>query len=164
MEARRVHIPEAAGSNPAPATENILKHRNMTKTYKAKTSIGINVVLPTGKNMHISFISQSDGGSIFVTGDEDIQRALESHYRFGALFRLVSAGEVQRMPDMEGQGYGDDWTDEGAGNPEVVRVSDLGMAKEYLAENCGAMRSKLRSQKQITDYAASKNIVFEGLD
>lgn len=65
------------------------------KKYKANTNVSINVVLPSKKNLHISFIPLSDGSSVFQTDNEDIQRAIESHYNFGRLFRLVGASGVK---------------------------------------------------------------------
>lgn len=65
------------------------------KKYKANTNVSINVVLPSKKNLHISFIPLSDGSSVFQTDNEDIQRAIESHYNFGRLFRLVGTSGVK---------------------------------------------------------------------
>lgn len=69
----------------------------MIKTYKANTNISINVVLPSKKNLHISFSPQSNGSSIFRTDNEEIMNAIESHYNFGKLFRLHSVqGESKK--------------------------------------------------------------------
>lgn len=65
------------------------------KKYKANTNVSVNVVLPSKKNLHISFIPLSDGSSVFQTDNEDIQRAIESHYNFGKLFRLVGISGVK---------------------------------------------------------------------
>ena len=62
----------------------------MIKTYKANTNVSINVVLPSKKNLHISFVPLSNGSSTFTTDNEDIMNAIESHYNFGKLFRLHS--------------------------------------------------------------------------
>lgn len=64
------------------------------KTYKANTNVSINVVLPSKKNLHISFVPLSDGSSVFKTDIPEIQSAIESHYNFGRLFRLVGADNV----------------------------------------------------------------------
>ena len=58
------------------------------KKYIAKTNVSINVVLATGANRHIAFIALTGGGSVFYTDDPDIQKAMESHYKFGKLFRV----------------------------------------------------------------------------
>ncbi len=60
------------------------------KTYKANTNISINVVLPSKKNLHVSFVPLSDGSSTFTTDNEYVQKAVESHYNFGKLFKLAS--------------------------------------------------------------------------
>lgn len=60
------------------------------KTYKANTNVSINVVLPNKKNLHVSFTPLSDGSSVFQTDNVDIQNAIERHYNYGKLFRLVS--------------------------------------------------------------------------
>lgn len=61
------------------------------KTYKANTNVSINVVLPSKKNLHITFVPLSDGSSVFTTSDEMLQKSIESHYKFGKLFKLYSA-------------------------------------------------------------------------
>lgn len=69
----------------------------MIKTYKANTNVSINVVLPSKKNLHISFVPLSNGNSTFTTDNEEIMNAIESHYNFGKLFRLHSAqGESKK--------------------------------------------------------------------
>lgn len=66
----------------------------MIKTYKANTNVSINVVLESKKNLHISFVPLSDGSSRYTTDNEDIQQGIESHYKFGKLFRLIGAENV----------------------------------------------------------------------
>lgn len=66
------------------------------KTYKANTNVSINVVLPSKKNLHISFIPLSDGSSIFTTDNADVQKAIESHYNFGKLFRLTGERRTEK--------------------------------------------------------------------
>lgn len=69
----------------------------MIKTYKANTNVSINVVLPSKKNLHISFVPLSNGSSTFTTDNEDIMNAIECHYNFGKLFRLHSVqGESKK--------------------------------------------------------------------
>lgn len=58
------------------------------KRYIAKTNVSINIVLASGVNRHITFSSQTGGGSVFYTDDPEIEKAMESHYKFGKLFRI----------------------------------------------------------------------------
>lgn len=57
------------------------------KKYIAKTNVSINVVLSNGTNCHIAFSAVTGGGSVFYTDDAEVIRALETHYKYGKLFR-----------------------------------------------------------------------------
>lgn len=63
----------------------------MIKTYRANTNISINVVLASKKNFHVSFNGLSNGSSVYTTDNEEIQNAIERHYKFGKLFKLISS-------------------------------------------------------------------------
>ena len=70
----------------------------MIKIYKANTNISINVVLPSSKkNLHIAFVPMSDGSSVFSTENEEIQKGIERHYKFGSLFRFVGAANTRKQ-------------------------------------------------------------------
>lgn len=154
----------------------------MIKTYKANTNVSINVVLPSKKNLHISFTPLSNGSSLFTTDNEDIMHAIEKHYNFGKLFRLHSAQDEsekrgakteenprdKETPTVGNQATGEDSQDEetAEGNAPTlkkVRVSDLSAAKDYLADTFGISRTAMRSMKAITEQAAANGIEFEGL-
>ncbi len=129
----------------------------MIKTYKAKTSISINVVLPSKKNMHVSFINHSDGSSSFVTDNSDLQRAIEQHYKFGKLFRLVSSISPETISAKKAEDTSEKEV------VTVVKMTDLSSAKEYLAEKFGISRSRLRREEDIKAQAQARGIVFEGI-
>lgn len=159
----------------------------MIKIYKANTNVSINVVLTSKKNLHISFIPLSNGGSTFTTDNEEIMNAIESHYNFGKLFRLHSTQDeskkkvtnVVKLPEKkekqktdenpiqtENNGQNDETsTEETETEPTLkrVNVSDLASAKDYLADTFGISRTALRSMKAITEQAAVYGIEFIGL-
>lgn len=134
----------------------------MKKHYKSKTAISINVVLKSKKSMHIAFTAQSDGSSVYTTDNPDVQYALEHHYKYGKLFKLVSTeseADIKAMQEAE----------EAAANEKKdeirkVSVSDLAAAKDFLADTFGISRTSLRSEKAIMEAAKANNIEFEGLD
>lgn len=131
----------------------------MIKHYKANTAISINVVLNSKKNMHVSFTSQTDGSSIYITDNEDVQNALEHHYKFGKLFKLASQEtEAEGNTELETASQEEEV-------PEIrkVEVSDLASAKDYLADNFGISRTSMRSEKSIIEAAKAHNIEFVGL-
>ena len=134
----------------------------MKKRYKSKTAISINVVLKSKKSMHIAFTAQSDGSSVYTTDNPDVQYALEHHYKYGKLFKLVSTeseADIKAKKEAE----------EAAANEKKdeirkVSVSDLAAAKDFLADTFGISRTSLRSEKAIMEAAKAHNIEFEGLE
>lgn len=66
----------------------------ITKTYRSKSDISVNVVMPNGKSLHVAFSPVTGGGSTYTTSDERVQKALEGHYRYGKMFKLVSTQGV----------------------------------------------------------------------
>lgn len=126
------------------------------KTYRSKSVIALNVVMPTGKSRHVSFTAQSDGTSLLSTDDVPLQRALEAHRGYGRLFRLIGEeDEAQPSPAP---------TEEAAEpSRRTVEVSDLGAAKDYLADTFGVSRTSLRTRKSIEEAAAAHGIEFEGI-
>lgn len=142
--------------------EQIIQNVNMKKHYKSKTAISINVVLKSKKSMHIAFTAQSDGSSVYTTDNPDVQYALEHHYKYGKLFKLVSTeseADIKAKKEAE----------EAAANEKKdeirkVSVSDLAAAKDFLADTFGISRTSLRSEKAIREAAEQHNIEFEGLE
>lgn len=134
----------------------------MIKHYKSKTSIAINVVLKSKKNMHVAFTAQSDGSSVYTTDNPDVQYALEHHYKYGKLFKLVSTESEEDIKARQE-------AEKAAANEKKdeirkVSVSDLAAAKDFLADTFGISRTSLRSEKAIMEAAKAHNIEFEGLE
>ncbi len=132
----------------------------MLKQYKANTTISVSVLLKSGKSLHVSFTPLSNGTSVFSTSDEDVQRALEAHYRYGTLFRevkVVPAAVPQAVKPATVEKKPED-------DLKHVTVSDWGMAKEWLADNMGISRTQLRGKVAILAAAAQNNVVFDGLE
>ncbi len=121
----------------------------MTKTYKSKRSISINVVLDKGKNCHISFLSMSDGSSVYSTENEELQKAIERHYQFGKMFNIdkqkkPAAKIVNEKQERE--------------RTRKVTFSDIASAKEYLADTFGVSRTQMKSEKSIVECGKSNGI------
>lgn len=134
----------------------------MIKTYKASTNVSINVVLSSKKNLHVSFVPLSNGSSTFTTDNEELIRAIESHYNFGKLFRLWSATDKNVKKQEEGPANEESDAEEEQTEDTLkeVTVSDLSAAKDYLADKLGISRTALRSKKAIDEQAAANGIKF----
>lgn len=135
----------------------------MTKHYISDSHIAINVTLDGGESMHLSFIALSNGGSIFSTDSEELQNAIERHYRFGDLFTLDHIEEPKNTSEIANEEYTSVKESE-EGNIQKITVNDLGEAKNYLADTLGISRTSLRSLKTILEVAKANNIEFVGLD
>lgn len=132
------------------------------KTYKGSTNVCLNIVLPGGANMHVSFTPQSNGSSVFTTANEDVQKGLEHHYKFGKLFRVIA----ERDPEEEAKKAAKAKKAEKAVEEEAasalrkVKMTDYDSAKDYLAENYSVSRTSLRTKKSIEECAAQHGIEF----
>lgn len=135
----------------------------MTKHYISDSHIAINVTLDGGESVHLSFIALSNGGSVFSTDSEELQNAIERHYRFGDLFTLDHIEEPKNTSETANEEYTSVKESED-GNIQKIKVNDLGEAKNYLADTLGISRTSLRSLKTILEVAKANNIEFEGLD
>ncbi|WP_424035269.1 hypothetical protein [Prevotella melaninogenica] len=135
----------------------------MTKHYISDSHIAINVTLDGGESMHLSFIALSNGGSVFSTDSEELQKAIERHYRFGDLFTLDHIEEPKNTSETANEEYTSVKESED-GNIQKITVNDLGEAKNYLADTLGISRTSLRSLKTILEVAKANNIEFVGLD
>lgn len=150
------------GEKNLPEHTNFQEQEDMIKKYKSKSAISINVVLDSKKSMHIAFTAQSDGGSVFITDNENIQNALERHYKYGTLFKLAG---VEDVASKESQSKETQATEQEEKNKKrTVKVSDIAAAKDFLADTFGISRTSLRSEKAIREAAEQHNIEFEGLE
>ena len=115
--------------------------------------MAFNVVLPSGKSYHVSFAPLTGGGSMLITNNEDLQKAIEKHYKFGKLFK-IDVNYKEEEPVAEAP------VEVEEAKVKTMKMASLDDAKAYLADNFGISRTKLRSRKQIEDAAAANGIEF----
>nr|DAK08419.1 MAG TPA: hypothetical protein [Caudoviricetes sp.] len=150
------------GEKNLPEHTNFQEQEDMIKKYKSRSAISINVVLDSKKSMHIAFTAQSDGGSVYITDNKNVQNALERHYKYGTLFKLAG---VEDEASKESQSKETQDTEQEEKNKKrTVKVSDIAAAKDFLADTFGISRTSLRSEKAIREAAEQHNIEFEGLE
>lgn len=129
----------------------------MMKKYVAKSCVSINIMLNSGKSKHIAFTPQSDGGSIYYTSSPAIQDALKRHYKYGSLFREEAVIPAAKPAAAASAATGT------ANGKKTVVVTDAEDAKNYLCEQFGYSRTKIRTLTAIREAAESKNIEFKGI-
>ena len=129
----------------------------MRKQYKASRGLSINVVVGNKTNVHVAFEGRSDGSSYYATEDADLQHAIEHNCHFGHLFVLDSAEDEQvSSPPPE-------VTPDAPSSEQVVEVTDIDEAKDYLAEKYGISRTMLRSKSALLSEGESRGITFRGI-
>jgi hypothetical protein len=101
----------------------------------------------------VAFHPLTGGGSYYVTGDEQLQRAIERNAGYG---RSFIGQEVVETPKAAAKA-------EAPKGPKQVQVASLDDAKDYLAERYGYSRTKLRSKAAIIAAAEENNIEFVGI-
>lgn len=124
----------------------------MTKKYISKYDISINA-----QGVHVSFSPLTGGGSVYYTDNEKLQGLLEKHHKFGKLFNLAEEPVVEQPVAEEPK------EEPKSNGMKKIVVSCLDDAKEYLCENFGTSRTKLRSEKSIKENAAAHGIEFVGI-
>ncbi len=152
----------------------------MVKTYRACTAVSFTAYLKDGASKRIQFESQSLGDSIYITRDKSVQDAIERHPLFGKLFALHSVMQeedsvmqeedsvMQEEDSEEASGSMSDTQDEGSSDDGVhtteatIEVACLDDAKQWLIDNLGAPKSKLRNRNEILRYAEHAGINFVG--
>lgn len=130
------------------------KKKYSMKRYTSSSDISINV-RKEGKNVHISFDSITGGGSQFYTDDESLQKAIESHPRYGELFKKAPAEPVVVAHVAEEQHEEE---------PGSVKVGSLADAKDYLVRNYDIPRSNLKTKQRILEAAQQVGVTFEGIE
>lgn len=131
-----------------------------TKTYFASTVISLTLPIGSKGYRHIAFEQLSEVGSVLVTSDKQLQNALEKDKRFGRLFKLKSevldadkkAGEKQKEEDSTIKPV-----------VNVVTVTSIDDAQDYMVDKFGVSRTKLRTVEEIKAEAEKAGIAFEGI-
>jgi len=147
------------------------------KTYGVNGLMEWSAMIPAGSarmNIHFSGGALTGYGvtpAEYSTDDLLVQRIIESSDYF-------KTGKIQLLRSVEVEGKGrevlgkkdkpaaehDTQPEEAKEEPLTeVAVSDLEEAKEYLVEQYGVARSKLRSRVAIVDSARENGIVFLGI-
>ena len=138
------------------------------KTYHAKSELCFNVRMDDGYR-HVAFIPHTMGGSSFTTDDPQLQCAIERHRFFGTLITVTimreEAPEASQSP-ISGSG-GAPASDKSSATaasgkePLVISFSSLNDAKDYVADQWGISRSRLKHKEDIERFAAKHGVIIK---
>lgn len=137
----------------------------MKKVYTSKSEISIKVVLGSGSTVRVAFTPRTLGSSVYMTDDEELQKAIESHREYGKLF-VCDERRSDAMAEKEAEVSQHDDSDAEAAEvaePKIVAVSSIQEAKDYLSDKFDISRSSLKSKDAVERAALEHGVVFEGL-
>lgn len=129
--------------------------------FISKSQVAINVVLPGGTNVHVSFLEMTGGGGVYYTDNANMANALRQHHKYGKLFKEVEVVEKpvakKKAPAAKQaeDGTTQDQAENGIKEMEFKNVED---AKDYLAERFGISRSKMKTRGAIEQVAKAEGI------
>lgn len=134
----------------------------MKKVYISKSEISIKVVLGSGSTVRVAFTPRTLGSSVYMTDDEELQKAIESHREYGKLF-VCDERRSDAMAEKEAEVSQHDDPDAEVAEPKIVAVSSIQEAKDYLSDKFDISRSSLKSKDAVERAALEHGVVFEGL-
>lgn len=117
----------------------------------------------SGKPRRIVFEPQSHGTSMYSTRDTKEQKGIEAHHWFNDKFRLLSSLDEEKAA-AEAEKKAKEIAEKSAEVLKTHMVEDLQEAKEYLADEYGVSRSKMKTREDILAIAKENNVVLEGLE
>ena len=129
----------------------------MTKRYRSSSEISINITFTEGQTKRIRFSPLSSNVNVYYSNDEDEQKALETHPRYNELFIIDPDFVVPKKNEPEEE------VKDTTPKIKTVKVNCIDDAKDYLADNFNVSRTHFKSKKAVVNYAAEKDVVFEGL-
>lgn len=134
----------------------------MFNTYQAGTDLAFSVMVGN-ERVRIVFEGKTMGGSVYMTRDPKLQKAIESHYWFNDKFFLAESVD-EKKEAAEAKKKAAAKTKKKADEKKTHIVTDVEDAKEYLAETFGVSRSKMKTKDDILAIAKEKGVELEGLE
>ncbi|MBP5387065.1 MAG: hypothetical protein J6Y97_06730 [Prevotella sp.] len=130
----------------------------MRKTYHAKSELCINVRMGDG-HKHIAFIPHTMGGSSLTTDDPQLQSAIEQHRLFGSFITVEVMREETAMASQSPKGSGNARANANDNHaPLEMTFNSYSDARDYVANQWGISRSKLRHREDIMRHAAEHHV------
>ena len=135
----------------------------MFNKYQAGTDLAFSVMVGN-ERMRIIFDGKSVGCSIYMTRDQNVQKAIESHYWFNDKFFLVESIDEKKEAAEAKKKAAAKAKKKVADEKKTHVVTDVEDAKDYLAETYGVSRSKMKTKEDILAISKEKGVELEGLE
>ena len=135
----------------------------MFNKYQAGTDLAFSVMVGD-ERMRIVFEGKTMGNSVYMTRDQKVQKAIESHYWFNDKFFLVESIDEKKEAAEAKKKAAAKAKKKVADEKKTHVVTDVEDAKDYLAETFGVSRSKMKTKEDILAIAKEKGVELEGLE
>ena len=135
----------------------------MYKTYQAYSDLAFNVKVEGGGLRRVVFDGQSHGTSIYSTRGPKEQKAIEGHYWFNDKF-FISEVVDEKKAAAEAKKRQEAAKKKAEDEMKHYKVVDLADAKDWLADNYGVSRSKMKTKEDILTVAQNNGVVLDGLE
>lgn len=135
----------------------------MFNKYQAGTDLAFSVMVGD-ERMRIVFEGKTMGNSVYMTRDQNVQKAIESHYWFNDKFFLAESIDEKKEAAEEKKKADAKTKKKVYDEKKTHVVTDVEDAKDYLAETFGVSRSKMKTKEDIFAIAKEKGVELEGLE
>ena len=134
----------------------------MFNKYQAGTDLAFSVMVGD-ERMRIVFEGKTMGNSVYMTRDQKVQKAIESHYWFNDKFFLAESIDEKKEAAEAKKKAAAKAKKKVADEKKTHIVTDVEDAKDYLAETYGVSRSKMKTKEEILAVAQEHGVELEGL-
>lgn len=134
----------------------------MFKTYKGNSDLAFSVKMEGGMR-RIVFDGQSLGTSVYSTRDEKEQKAMEAHPWYNDKFWIDSEVDEKKL-EAEAKKKAAAKAKKVADEKKTHTVEDLADAKDWLADEYGVSRSKMKTKEDILAIAKEHDVELVGLE
>lgn len=134
----------------------------MFNKYQAGTDLAFSVMVGD-ERMRIVFEGKTMGNSVYMTRDQKVQKAIESHYWFNDKFFLAESIDEKKEAAEAKKKAAAKAKKKVSDEKKTHIVTDVEDAKDYLAETYGVSRSKMKTKEEILAVAQEHGVELEGL-
>lgn len=134
----------------------------MFNKYQAGTDLAFSVMVGD-ERMRIVFEGKTMGNSVYMTRDQKVQKAIESHYWFNDKFFLAESIDEKKEAAEAKKKAAAKAKKKVSDEKKTHIVTDIEDAKDYLAETYGVSRSKMKTKEEILAVAQEHGVELEGL-
>lgn len=135
----------------------------MLKTYKTAGSLAMKIPMGSGGCKQIVFDTGDGDTGVYVTRDEEVQKALEKFHLFGKVYFLDRVLD-EKAEEAKRAAAAAERKKEQEENGKTYNVVSLQEARNILIDEYGVNNGEIRGKAKTLAKAQELGIVFKGLE